>query len=215
LNSDNSLVYQSTHSVTSSPIPTFELLPDVYTDWTTKKLRGKYGDVIDDIDVYRNKIDLAYPYLYDLVDGDTVLVTTFRNVHSQTTSGVLPSPLQGYDGDLSISCHFLSLINDGTESLILTSIDPNVSQSSTFYSGWTITIIGNQVSIRIGRRYDDDIQLYVGDIIPIDPPYARQLHTIGFVYIEKNSGLAYLRAYFDGINVGGGSRGREPIMWDT
>jgi hypothetical protein len=126
LNSDNSLVYQSSLSITSSPIPTFELLPDIFTDWSTKTLRGKFGDVLDGIDVYDNKDDLALGYLYDLVDGNSVLVTS-TDIHSQTTSGVLPSPLQGYDGDLSISCHFLSLVNDGTESLILTSIDPNVS----------------------------------------------------------------------------------------
>jgi hypothetical protein len=214
LNSDNSLVYQSTQSVTSARIPIFVLLPDIYTDWPTKTLRGKFGDVLDGIDIYRNKTTMALGYEFDLVDGDNVLVTS-TTIHSQTTSGVLPSLLQGYDGDLSISCHFLSLINDGTESLILTSIDPNVSQSSTFHSGWTITIIGNQLSVRIGRIYDDDIELYVGGIIPIDPPYARQLHTIGFVYTENNSGLAYLRAYFDGVYVGGGSRGREPIIWDT
>ena len=136
-------------------------------------------------------------------------------IDSQTTSGVLPSPLQGYDGDLSISCHFLSLINDGTESLILTSIDPNVSQSPTFHSGWTLKIIGNQLSVKIGRRYDDDIQLVVGGTIPIDPPYARQLHSVGFIYTKNNAGISYMRAYFDGVYVGGGSFGREPIIWDT
>jgi hypothetical protein len=214
LNSDNSLVYQSIQSVTSPRIPIFVLLPDIYTDWPTKTLRGKYGDVLDNIDVYRNKTTVALGYQFDLVDGDNVLVTS-TNIHSQTTSGVLPSPLLNYDGDLSISCHFLSLINDGTESLILTSIDPNVSQSSTFHSGWTITIIGNQLSVRIGRRYNDDIQLVDGGTIPIDPPFARQLHSLGFVYNKENSGLGYLKAYFDGLYVGGGSRGIEPLTWDT
>jgi len=214
LNSDNGLVYQSTQSVTSLPIPTFELLPDIFTDWPTKTLRGKFGDVLDYIDVYRNKVDLAFSSMYDIVDGDVVLVTN-RNIHSQTVSGVLPSPLLNYDGDLSISCHFLSLINDGTESLILTSIDPNVTQSSSFHSGWTISIIGNQLSVRIGRRYDDDIELYVGGTLALNPPYASQLHSVGFVYNENNSGLAYLKAYFDGVIVGSGSRGREPMMWDT
>jgi len=215
LNSDNSLVYQSLHSVTSSPIPTFVLLPDIYTDWATKTLRGKFGDVLDDLEIMRNKNNQANAFEYDLVDGDTVLVTN-RGIHSQTVSGVLPSPLLNYDGDLSISCHFLSLINDGTESLILTSIDPNVTQSSSFHSGWTITIIGNQLSVRIGRRYDDDVELYVGGTIPIDPPYASQLHSVGFVYSENfDSGFAYLKAYFDGLYVGGGSRGREPMTWDT
>jgi hypothetical protein len=183
LNSDNSLVYQAVHLVTSSPIPTFELLPDIYTDWTTKKLRGRFGNVLDDLEIMRDKNNVAFSSLYDLVDGDTVLVTN-RGIHSQTTSGVLPSPLQGYNGDFSIVYHGISLVDDGTESLILTSIDPNVSQSSTFHSGWTITIIGNQLSVRIGRRYDDDIELYVGGVIPIDPPYAHQLHTIGIVYSE-------------------------------
>jgi len=131
----------------------------------------------------------------------------------KTISGVLPAPLLNYDGDLSISCHFLSLINDGTESLIITSIDPNVSQSPTFHSGWTITIIGNQLSVRIGRRYDDDIQLVVGGVIPIDPPYARQLHSVGFVYTKGNPGLSILRAYFDGVEIGAGSRGYEPMTW--
>jgi hypothetical protein len=215
LNSDNSLVYQSPHSVTSSPIPTFELLPDIYTDWTTKKLRGKYGDVLDDIDVYRNKTDLAYARFFDLVDGDTVLVTTFINVHSQTTSGVLPSPLLNYDGDLSIVCHFLSLINDGLESLILTSINPNVNQASYFYSGWTVTVIDNQIQIRIGRLDGtDDIQILAG-IIPIDPPYARQLHTIGFIYTANSGGISKLEAFWDGVSIGYASNTPKSLNWDT
>ena len=104
LDSDNNLLYQSLESV-SPAYPVYDrLLPDIYTDFTTKKLRGQFGNVLDDLEIMRDKIYQATPFEYDLVDGDTVLVTK-RGIHSQTTSGILPQPLQGYDGDLSIVYH--------------------------------------------------------------------------------------------------------------
>jgi hypothetical protein len=213
LNSDNSLVYQAVHLVTSSPIPTFVLIPDIYTDWATKTLRGRDGNVLDNLDIRRDKIYHATPFEYDLADGDKVLVTN-RGIHSQTVSGVLPLPLQGYNGDLSIVFHGLSLINDGTESLILTSIDPNVNQSSYFYSGWYVRVINNQVKIRIAREDRFDIQILAG-IIPTSPPYASQLHTLGFVYTADTASISRLEAFWDGVSLGVGTNSRSPLNWDT
>ena len=214
LNSDNSLVYQSTQFVTSSPIPTFVLLPDIYTDWTTKTLRGKDGNVLDNLDIRRDKIYHATPFEYDLVDGDTVLVTK-RGIHSQTTSGILPQPLQGYDGDLTVVYHGLSLVNDSSESIVLTSINPNVNQSSYFYSGWYVRVLNNQVMIRIARKNGFDIQILAG-IIPTSPPYASQLHTLGFVYTADNDiSISRLEAFWDGVSLGVGTNSKSPLNWDT
>jgi len=213
LNSDNSLVYQAVHLVTSSPIPTFVLIPDIYTDWATKTLRGRDGNVLDNLEIMRDKNNVASSFVHDLVDGDKVLVTN-RGIHSQTVSGVLPLPLQGYNGDLSIVFHGLSLINDGTESLILTSIDPNVNQSSYFYSGWYVRVINNQVKIRIAREDKFDIQILAG-IIPTSPPYASQLHTLGFVYTADTASISRLEAFWDGVSLGVGTNSRSPLNWDT
>jgi hypothetical protein len=188
--------------------------PDIYTDWTTKKIRGKFGDVLDDIDVFRNKDNLALGYQSSLVDGYTVLVTN-TNIHSQTTSGILPSPLQGYDGDLSIVYHFLSLVDNGLESLIrLTSINPNVNQASYFESGWYIRIINDRIRITIARKDAFDIQIN-GGVIPTSPPYARQLHTIGFVYTANNASISRLEAFWDGVSLGVATNSLSPLNWAT
>jgi hypothetical protein len=213
LDSDNNLLYQSLE-LFSPAYPVYDrLLPDIYTDFTTKKLRGQFGNVLDNLEIMRNKINQATPYEYDLVDGDTVLVTK-RGIHSQTTSGVLPEPLQGYDGDLTVVYHGLSLVNDSSESIVLTSINPNVNQSSYFYSGWYIRVIDSAVMIRIERIGRNEIVINSSPI-PTLPPHAGRLHTLGFVYTAGKGSISRLEAFWDGVSIGYTNNSYRAINWDT
>jgi hypothetical protein len=97
----------------------------------------------------------------------------------------------------------------------LTSINPNVYQGSYFESGWYVRVRNNLVIIRIARKDRFDIRIN-GGIIPTSPPYASQLHTIGFVYTANNDiSISRLEAFWDGVSLGVATNSLSPLNWDT
>jgi hypothetical protein len=69
--------------------------------------------------------------------------------------------------------------------------------------------------IRIARKDRFDIRINAG-IIPTSPPYASQLHTLGFVYTANNDiSVSRLEAFWDGMSLGVATNSKSPLNWDT
>ena len=125
------------------------LSADLYVDWVTKTLRDINGDFVDDLQVREGLVNEAPLTKYKYLDNNSILVMN-RNLHSQTVSG-LPVALQGYDGDLSLVYHGLSM-STSANSMSLTTIDTNVNVSTDYLSGWRISLFNGSLNVIIGRE---------------------------------------------------------------
>jgi hypothetical protein len=168
------------------------LSADLYVDWVTKTLRDINGDFVDDIEIRNGKINKANLSLYKYLDNSSILVMD-RNLHAQTVSG-LPVALQGYDGDLSLVYHGLSM-STNANSILLTTIDTNVNISTDYVSGWVIAIHNGNINITIGREGSGN-NITTTTLLTDQMPFAGKIHTFSFVYIaDDGSGVSSLRAF--------------------
>jgi hypothetical protein len=132
-----------------------------------------------------------------------------RNLHSQTVSG-LPVALQGYDGDLSLVYHGLSM-STSANSITLTSIDT----ITNLISGWRMTLYDGNIQVVIGREGSGN-DMTSGVLLTDQMPFAGKIHTFSFVYIADNgSGVSSLRVFWDGVSIVYTEKAYSPLRFDT
>jgi hypothetical protein len=167
------------------------LSADLYVDWATKTLRDINGDFVDDIEIRNGKINEAPLTRYKYLDNSILVMDRF--LHSQTVSG-LPLILQGYDGDLSLVYHGLSMATSAN-SFVLTTVDTNVDITTDYFSGWIIAIHNGNLNINIGREGLGN-NISTTTLLTDQMPFAGKIHTLSVVYIADNGlGVSSLRAF--------------------
>jgi hypothetical protein len=189
------------------------LSADLYVDWATNTLRDINGDFVDGLQVRSGKDNEANLSTNKYLDNSSILVMD-RNLHSQTVSG-LPVVLQGYDGDLSLVYHGLSM-STSANSISLTTIDTNVDISTDYLSGWRISLFNGSLNIIIGREGGSRNNILINYNLTDQMPFAGKIHTLSFSYIADNgSGNSSLRAFWGGISVAYVEKAYSPLSWHT